>query len=147
MLAGGAAEPDEQRIGAPLGIFERAFRLVEGGGAPGGFGVVGAGAVGVRFGGAPVCDGVFVAPEGQREHFAGLREALEALDRDEAVDFVEQRAQFGGDAEVVVSPFGVRLDFENHRDHGAANFPCGADASFRNVRSSRTMKRSRRANS
>ena len=48
----------------------------------------------------------------------GIDQALEPLDRDEAVDAVEQRPEIGGDAEIGIAPPWRRLDFEDDGDHG-----------------------------
>src|SRR5262249_35051172 len=47
---------------------------------------------------------LLVAPEGERQHPPGIREALEALDRDEAVDGLEQRLELRRLAEIGVAP-------------------------------------------
>ena len=86
---------------------------------------------------APLRDRFFVAPEGERKDAAFAAQTLKPLDRDEAIDLIQQRAQFASDAEIRVTIGG--LDLENHGDH--------FEHSFRNVRSSRRMKRSRLANS
>eukprot|EP01031_Cornospumella_fuschlensis_P048897 gene48897-59872_t len=49
---------------------------------------------------APFLNSVLIAPKRQRQHLVGIGEALKALDRDESVDAIEQRAQVGGDAEI-----------------------------------------------
>jgi hypothetical protein len=50
---------------------------------------------------APGADRLVVAPEGKREQLARLLQALEALDRDEAVDGGEVLAQARGDVEIL----------------------------------------------
>src|SRR5690606_5826970 len=90
---------------------------------------------------APGLHRLLVAPEGQRKDPARVRQALEELDRDEAVDAIEQRPKVGGDAEIGVAAALRRLDLEDDRDHDALPAACGAEASVRKMRSSRRMKR------
>src|SRR5436190_19524830 len=59
----------------------------------------------------------FVPEERERKDLAGLVEALEALDRYEAVDFFEQRPQLRSDIEIVLLSVRLRPDFEYDRDH------------------------------
>jgi hypothetical protein len=47
----------------------------------------------MRFEVAPLLHRRLVAPDGERQDLSGLREALEALDRDEAVDLRKQGLQ------------------------------------------------------
>ena len=82
---------------------------------------------------APAAHRFLVAPERQGQDLAGLREALEALDRDEAVDLREQRPQPRGGVEIGVLAIGPGLGLEDHRDHGSTL--------SRKVRSSAIMKR------
>lgn len=44
-----------------------------------------------------------IAPEGERQEFVRIGEALETLDRDEAVDPVQQRTQIGGEPEIGIA--------------------------------------------
>src|SRR6266446_6860001 len=67
--------------------------------------------------GAPALDGVFVAPEGERQDFALVRKAGKSLDRDEAVDLFELGTQGCSDVEIVSLAVRLRPDFENHGDH------------------------------
>ena len=53
---------------------------------------------------APALDRRLVAPERQRDVLAGLGQALEALDRDEAVDPLELGPELGREVEVVLRP-------------------------------------------
>src|SRR5690349_3503904 len=82
---------------------------------------------------APLPDRGLVAPEGKRQDLARLREALEALDGDEPVDFGEQRLQVRGGIEVAVGAALGGYDFEDHGDHG--------DTFSRKVLSSERIKR------
>src|SRR5580704_5165250 len=66
---------------------------------------------------APARDRRFVAPEGQRQDLAFLGQALEAFDRDEAIDLFEFGSQLRGDFEIVLAPLRFRLDLENDRIH------------------------------
>src|SRR5439155_9616478 len=60
----------------------------------------------------------FVSKKRKREHFARLVEALEPLDRDKAVDSLEQRLEAGRDIEILLpAPF-CGPYFENDCDHG-----------------------------
>src|SRR5688500_20361339 len=52
---------------------------------------------------APLGDSLLVAPEGEGEDLALLGQALEALDRDEAVDLLELGLQSGGEVEIVAA--------------------------------------------
>src|SRR6478609_8023866 len=71
----------------------------------------------VRVEAAPLRDGFLIAPEGKGEHLPWLGKTLETLDRDEAVDSIEQRPQLRGDVEVfIASPF-RGSDFEDDGDH------------------------------
>ena len=74
----------------------------------------------VRLQFAPATYARLVAPERQRQQLARLREALEALDRDEAVDRVELLAQAGGQLEVRVGVPFARHDFEDDGDHAVS---------------------------
>src|ERR1700691_893108 len=66
---------------------------------------------------SPCLDRGFVPEERQREHLAGLGEALESLDRDEAVDLFQVRAQRGGNVEVFLLLAGLRPYLENDGYH------------------------------
>src|SRR5262249_62203429 len=66
---------------------------------------------------APTRDSLLVAPERQRQDLALLRQALKALDRDEAVDLLELGAQFCGEIEIVLAPARSGLDLENDGIH------------------------------
>src|SRR5688572_19483132 len=68
---------------------------------------------------APARDRVLVAPEGEGEDLALVAQALEPLDRDEAVDLLELGLQRGGQVEIVAAVIGVGPDFENDGDHAA----------------------------
>jgi hypothetical protein len=68
--------------------------------------------------GAPAPDGLVVAPELQGEELAFLVEALEALDRDEAVDLLDFRAQGRGEPQVVVPAARGRPELEDDGHHG-----------------------------
>jgi hypothetical protein len=62
---------------------------------------------------APRGDRFLVAPERQRQDLAGVRQAFEALDGDEAVDVIERRTKMRRDGKVVRTAAGVRrFDFE-----------------------------------
>src|SRR5438105_10764806 len=77
---------------------------------------------------APLTHGFFVAPIRQRQNLSGLRQALEALDRNKAVDLGEQRSQMRGGVQIRAGLTGTRLRLENHGDH----FVCSSRAA-RNV--------------
>lgn len=94
---------------------------------------------------APPGYGVLALEKGQREHLARIGKAPEPLDRNEHLDPVQKRPQLGGDIEIGGFLSLVWLDLEDDRDHTSP--PCGAEASFRKVRSSRSRNRSRMANS
>src|SRR5262249_16795049 len=100
---------------------------------------------------APGLDRLLVAEEGQRQDLFRMGATLEPLEGDEAVYVREQRPQGGGHGEIVLTPSGRGLDLEDDGDHGVTggvtNGACGAEASFKNVRSSRMMRRSRLASS
>lgn len=66
----------------------------------------------------PGLDGGLVAPEGERDELAGLADALEALDRDEAVDPFQERPELGGDLEIGGPVLGPGPELEDHGDHG-----------------------------
>src|SRR5258706_10966761 len=67
---------------------------------------------------SPCYHGRLVAPEGERQDLARLREAFESLDGDEAVVPVEKRAKRRGGIEVgLLAPF-VGDGFEDHGNHG-----------------------------
>src|SRR5258705_8560719 len=72
---------------------------------------------------APLDEGGLVAEVGEREDLARLREALEALHRDEPVDLVQQRPQLRGDVEVFPAALGFGYDLENHGDHNGILLP------------------------
>src|SRR5262249_56334714 len=66
---------------------------------------------------APGPHRVLVAPERQGQQLARIGQALEPLDRDEAIDVREVGAQGGGQPEIIVfAPFGGP-DLENDGDH------------------------------
>src|SRR5690606_16271751 len=88
-----------------------------------------------------------VTPERQRQQLARLDEALESLDRHEAVDFLQIGLQRRGEVEIVLPLTRSRPDLEDHGDHGFTSTACGAEASRRNSLSSRRMNCSLRANS
>ena len=67
---------------------------------------------------APGGDGFLIAKERQRQDLAFLGQALEPLDRDEAVDGFQDRLQFGRKVEIFLLVLRLRPDFENHGDHG-----------------------------
>src|SRR5690606_8138139 len=92
---------------------------------------------------APLTHGLFVPPEGEREELARLAHALEALDRDEAVDLGQQRAQIGRDVEIAATLAILGPEFEDDGDH---DVPPPDDSALlsttgrRKVRSSLRMK-------
>src|SRR5688572_20678059 len=88
---------------------------------------------------APALHGLLVAPDGQRQELARLRQALEALDGDEAVHLLQHGLEPRRRVEVrVLAPRG-RHHFEYDRDHGFS-------MRSRNVRSSRRIRRFSSAN-
>src|SRR5438477_3950889 len=68
---------------------------------------------------APAGDSRLVAPERQRQHLVGIGDALEALDRDEAVDLLQLGAQAGGVVEIALAPAVGWPHFEDDGDHDA----------------------------
>src|SRR5258706_11985232 len=71
---------------------------------------------------APLRHRFLIPPEREGEDLSGRGQALEALDRDESVAVVEQRAQRGGGVEVRILLPGVWHDFENDGDHAGSTF-------------------------
>src|SRR5262245_17796980 len=67
---------------------------------------------------APARHRVLVAPERQRQHLAGIGDALEALHRDEALDLLELRPQPSGMIEIALPPTVRRPHLEDDGDHG-----------------------------
>src|SRR5262245_46617924 len=67
---------------------------------------------------APLTHRFLVAPEREREDFLRRRQALEALDRQEAVDVGEQRPQPRGGVQIRILLCVLRDAFEDHCDHG-----------------------------
>jgi hypothetical protein len=65
----------------------------------------------------PVLHGLFVPEELDRQHLARIGERLEPLNRDEAVDLLEEGAQFCGDIQILIAPPVGRPDFEDDCDH------------------------------
>src|SRR5688572_5194718 len=77
---------------------------------------------------APAAHGCFVTPERERQNLARRRQALEPLDREEAVDVLEQRPQARGHVQICILAVVARNAFENHGDHRyllnrTGNFP------------------------
>src|SRR5215467_10923061 len=66
---------------------------------------------------APPRDGVCVAPERQRQHLAGVGQALETLDRNETLDLFQFRAQPSRVVEIGFALAIGRPYLEDHRDH------------------------------
>src|SRR5205807_2854251 len=66
---------------------------------------------------APRFNGGLIAEKRQRKQFSLLGEALEPLDRDEAVDGFQDRPQPGREVEIVLLMFRLRPDFEDDGDH------------------------------
>src|ERR1700681_71746 len=66
---------------------------------------------------APLTHRILVSPVRQRKDLSWLGEALEALDRDEAIDIGEQGAQACGRVQIGVFPAGMGFCFEDHGDH------------------------------
>src|SRR5206468_10050718 len=81
---------------------------------------------------APHC--LFVPPIRKRQDFSRRDKALESLDRDKAVDFLQLRAQRSCRVEIGVCLTWMRYGFENHGDHVGAP---GLDASLQNVPSTK----------
>ena len=88
-----------------------------------------------------------ILEERQREDLVRVGQALEALNGYEAFHLIKQGPQFGCDVEVDrLSP--VRsFDLKYDGYHSEPPKPCGAEASFRKVRSSRSRNPSFWANS
>ena len=59
----------------------------------------------------------FVPEKRERKNFARLIKALEALDRYETVDFLDQWPQFSCDVQIVFLSVSFGPDFEYNRDH------------------------------
>src|SRR5262245_17993533 len=77
---------------------------------------------------APLTHRLLVAPERERQDFSRRRQALEALDRQEAVDLREQRTQSRGCVEISVL---LRVLGDALEDH------CNHDYSFSGSRGNR----------
>src|SRR5215468_12011750 len=71
----------------------------------------------MRFEISPCIHRRLIAEDREREHFAGLIDALEPLDRDETIDLVEERPQLRGEVEVELFVLGLWPNFEDDRDH------------------------------
>src|SRR5882672_11466231 len=67
--------------------------------------------------GTPAFDGLFVAPEGEREDLSLVGQAGKSLDRDETVDLLQFGFQSCRDVEIVALTVRLRPDFEDHSDH------------------------------
>src|SRR5690606_16867902 len=94
---------------------------------------------------APANHRVFALEEGPREHLVRIGQAPVPFDRNEPFDPVEKRSQLSRNIEIGgFLSFGW-FNLEDDRDH--ALLPCGAEASLRKFRSSRSRNRSRMANS
>src|ERR1700704_6876503 len=65
----------------------------------------------------PRRDCLLVAPERQRQELGWLGQALEAFDREEAVDAGKIVAQPCGEGEIIVAVALGRPDFEDNGDH------------------------------
>src|SRR6185503_3741805 len=65
---------------------------------------------------APLAHRLLVAPEGERDEAPRRRDALEALDRDEAVEAPDDVVQAGGEVEVFLLAPGGR-ELEDDGDH------------------------------
>src|SRR3954471_18268110 len=76
-----------------------------------------------------------------KQHLPFLGQALEPLDRNEAVDLFQMRAKLGGDIEIIFAA--VRPHFKDDGDHDAEP---RYSTRRRKVRSSARMKRSFSAN-
>jgi len=81
-------------------------------------------------------DRAFVAPEREGEDLAGLAQAFEALDGEEAIDLVEPGPEARGEVEIGAAPSFAGKDLEDDGDHGAGRI------GVRKLRSSLRMKRS-----
>src|SRR5882672_4154060 len=64
---------------------------------------------------APHC--FLVAPERKRQELVFVREAREALHRDEPVDFLELGPQLSGELQILLFPARSRNDLEYHGKH------------------------------
>ena len=78
-----------------------------------------------------------ITPKRQRQHPPLIIQTLKPLDRNKAVDLIQQRTQLSSYPKIRIAI--RRLDLKDHRNHFEHN--------FRNVRSSRIMNRSAFANS
>src|SRR5690606_3535283 len=88
---------------------------------------------------SPALDRCLIPEEGERQELARFGQALEALDRYEAVALGQLSLQLGGERQIGILLTLGRPDLEDDRDHLRTGEPCGAEASFRNIRSSRRM--------
>src|SRR5450631_4746154 len=66
---------------------------------------------------APCRDGLLVAEERQRQDLAFLGQAFKPFDRDEAIDGLQDRPQFGREIEIFSSVLRPGPDLEDHGDH------------------------------
>ncbi len=66
---------------------------------------------------APAGYGVFVAPDGERQHLVRIGDALEPLDRDEAIHLLERRTELGRVIEVGLALSVGGPDLEDDGDH------------------------------
>jgi hypothetical protein len=66
---------------------------------------------------APPCNRFLVSEERERHNLAEFGEALEALDRDEAVDLLEEWNKSAGDVEILPSPAFRRPHLEDDGNH------------------------------
>src|SRR3954452_10436095 len=67
---------------------------------------------------APGLHGRLVPPERHRQDLALVGQALETLDRDEAVDGLQDRLEVGREVEIILAVFRLGPDLEDHGDHG-----------------------------
>lgn len=95
---------------------------------------------------APCLNRSLVAEKGKRQEVAGFHETFEPLDRDKSVDPGKFVFQAGSKIQVGVALSRRGCNLENDCDLGRTNALCGAEASLRNIRSSRRINCSRLAN-
>src|SRR4051812_34995756 len=99
---------------------------------------------------APLLYGGLIAPEGQRQHLAGLAQAFKPLNGDKTIYLLQMRAQMGSSVQVGLAVLSVRQHFKNYGNHvgllvdGWQNVPSTTSTK---ERSSRKMKRWLCANS
>src|SRR5262245_53478537 len=78
---------------------------------------------------APPREGFFIAPERQRQHFAGIGQALEPLNGNKALYLFQFRAQPSRVGKIGFAPTIGRPYLEDHRDHRVLRSAFGSKSS------------------